>query len=322
VKSTRVGDVADEKRVITILGVTASGKGTLARALARHVGAEIISLDSMKVYRGMDIGTAKPSVKVRGGITHHLIDVVDPCEPFSVARFVELADRAIEETHARGRPAIAVGGTLLYFKCWYAGLFEGPGADPDFRKALRARAASEGLDRLHAELAAVDPAAAQRIHRNDLRRIERALEVHHLTGRSISDLQREWAAGGPRRADWCWTLIGLRRKREEANRRINLRVKRMLAAGLVEEARRIWADPRGVSRQASQAVGYAELYEHFEGGLSLEEAVEQIKIHTRRLAKQQRTWLKTLADVRWLDADGVDDTAELLPRALELVEQA
>ncbi|MCK4341752.1 MAG: tRNA (adenosine(37)-N6)-dimethylallyltransferase MiaA [Phycisphaerae bacterium] len=308
-----------ENRVITILGCTASGKGTLARALAHAINAEIISLDSMKIYRGMNIGTAKPSAEVRAALPHHLIDIADPWEEFSVARFVELADRAGEEIHRRGRPVVAVGGTLLYFKCWYAGLFEGPPAAPEFRADIRRRAESEGLDALHAELAQVDPEAAARIHRNDLRRIERALEVYHLTGRPISELQRQWNSTGPRRADWRWSLIGLRRDREETNRRINQRVKRMLAAGLVEEARRIWDDPRGVGPQAGQAVGYAELFEHFAGRLSLEEAVEQIKIHSRRLAKQQRTWLKSLREIQWLDADGIEDTAELLPRVLEIL---
>lgn len=310
-----------ENRVIVILGVTAAGKGTLARALAAALGGEIVSLDSMKIYRGMDIGTAKPPPEVRAGLPHHLIDVADPWEEFSVARFVELADEAVTQIHARGRPAVAVGGTMLYFKCWYAGLFAGPPADTAFRLRIRERARQEGLDALHAELARVDPEAAGRIHRNDLRRIERALEVHALTGEPISTLQRQWAQPGPRRTDWRWTLLGLRRSREDANRRINLRVKRMLAAGLVDEVRRLWEDPRGLSPQARQAVGYYELIEHFEGRCDLDTACERIKIDTRRLAKQQRTWLKTLTEVRWLDAEALDDPTTLLPQARALVGQ-
>ncbi len=310
---------AVENRVITIVGCTASGKGTLGRALAAALEAEIVSLDSMKVYRGMDIGTAKPDAAARAAIPHHLVDVADPREAFSVARFVELADAAVEEIHARGKPAVAVGGTMLYLKCWYVGLFEGPSGDPAFRAAFRERAAREGLDALHAELARVDPAAAARIHRNDQRRIERALEVYHLTGQPITALQQQWKRSGPRRSDWRWTLVGLRRAREQANRRINRRVKRMVEAGLVEEVRRLWAAPRGVGPQARQAVGYYELFEHFAGRCSLEEAIERIKIDTRRLAKQQRNWLKTLRDVHWLDADAVDDPAELLPQVLALV---
>jgi tRNA dimethylallyltransferase len=306
-------------RIIAILGCTASGKGALARALAQHVGAELVSIDSMKVYRGMDIGTAKPSAGERSALPHHLIDILDPWEPFSAARFVELANRAVTDIHGRGHPVVAVGGTVLYFKCWYEGIFEGPAADPDIRAAIRQQAATEGLDALHAELARIDPEAAARIHRRDLRRIERALEVHQLTGQPISVLQRQWDRSTPRRADWHWLLIGLRRSREETSRRINQRVKRMMEGGLVNEARRIWADPRGVGPQARQAVGYAELFEHFAGRWSLEEALEQIKIHSRRLAKQQRTWLKRLADVQWVDAEGVEDTTVLLPAVLHLL---
>jgi tRNA dimethylallyltransferase len=310
---------AVESRVIVILGCTASGKGTLARTLADTLGAEIVSLDSMKVYRGMDIGTAKPPPEARAAVPHHLIDVADPCEEFSVARFVELADQAVTDIHSRGRPVVAVGGTMLYFKCWHIGLFEGPSADPEFRAEIRQRAKEEGLDILHAVLARIDPAAAERIHRNDLRRIERALEVHHLTGRPISELQQQWDAAGPRHPEWNWSLIGLQRDREDANRRINARVKRMIAAGLVDEARKIWSDPRGVGPQASQAVGYAELFQHFAGQTPLDDAIERIKINTRRLAKQQRTWLKTVRKVGWIEATGVDDTSTLLPEAKRLL---
>ncbi len=308
--------------MIVILGCTASGKAGLGRALAAELGGEVVSLDSMKIYRGMDVGTAKPPADERTRVRHHLIDVADPWESFSVARFVEQADQAVADIHARGRPAIAVGGTMLYFKCWYEGIFEGPPADAEFRKSLRAHSANVGLDVLHAELARVDPEAAERIHRNDYRRIERALEVYHVTGTPISTLQHQWDAGGPRRTDWHWTLIGLTRSREAANRRINARVKRMLDAGLVDEARRIWSDPRGVGPQARQAVGYYELFDHFAGKLTLDEAVERIKIDTRRLAKQQRTWLKRVANVHWLDADELDDPNQLLAEAKRVISTA
>ncbi len=304
-----------ERRVIVILGCTASGKGALARALAARLNGEIVSVDSMKVYRGMDIGTAKPDAAERSVIPHHLIDVADPWEPFSAARFVELADAAVSEIHARGRPVIAVGGTVLYFRCFYEGLFEGPAADPAFRAALRARAERDGLAALHAELARIDPPAAARIHRNDLRRIERALEVYQASGAPISRLQQQWDRA-IRRPDWSWRLLGLRRERAAANRRINERVRRMLRDGLVDEARRLWSDPRGVGAQARQAVGYAELFEHLAGRGTLEEAVERIKINSRRLAKQQRTWLKRLAQVTWFDVSDEEDAAGLLARVL------
>jgi tRNA dimethylallyltransferase len=305
-----------ERRVITILGCTASGKGTLARALARQIGGEILSIDSMKVYRGMDIGTAKPGPAERAAVLHHLIDVADPWESFSAARFVELADRAVAEIHGRQRPVVAVGGTVLYFKCFFEGLFAGPSADPRLRDEIRRRAQTEGLAALHAGLAQVDPQAAARIHRNDLRRIERALEVYQLTGTPISRLQQQWSGGALRRPDWDWKLIGLRYPREVANHRINQRVRRMLDAGLVDEAQRLRSDPHGLSAQAAQAVGYAELLAHLAGQLTLDEAIEQIKIHSRQLAKHQRTWLRRLAAVCWIGAGEEDDLPALLAKAL------
>ena len=308
-----------ENRVIAILGCTASGKGTVARTLAARINAEIISVDSMKVYRGMDIGTAKPTAVQRGDIPHHLIDVADPSESFSAARFVELADRAVAEIHGRGRPIIAVGGTVLYFKCFYEGMFAGPSADPAIRAELRTRAAREGLEALHAELTRIDPTAAERIHRNDLRRIERALEVYQLTGTPISELQRQWDSSKIRRPDLDWQLIGLRREKETASRRINDRVHRMIDAGLVEEAHKIRSNPRGLGDQAARAVGYAELFEHFAGKMALDDAIERIKINSRRLAKQQRTWLKRQTGINWIDIAETDDLNSILNRVNNLL---
>ncbi|MCG3126924.1 MAG: tRNA dimethylallyltransferase [Phycisphaerae bacterium] len=316
---TNCGGMSETKRVIAILGCTASGKGSLARELARRLHTELVSVDSMKVYRRMDIGTAKPALDERRDVPHHLLDVVEPWEPFSAARFVELADAAIDAIHARGRPAIVVGGTVLYFNCLYKGLFAGPSADPVLRARLRQRAEREGLDALHADLATVDPDAARRIHRNDLRRIERALEVHELTGVPISRLQREWNAEGPRRADWNWTLLGLRCPTALASRRINDRVRRMVALGLVQEARRLWSDPRGVSAQAAQAVGYAELFAHFRGEIALEDALEAIKVNSRRLAKHQRSWLKRFDAIRWLETNEGGEAAALVESVLSLL---
>lgn len=308
-----------ENRVIAILGCTASGKGALARTLARRWNAEIVSIDSMKVYRGMDIGTAKPPAAERREIPHHLIDVADVSDSFSAATFVELADRAVSEIHSRRRPALAVGGTVLYFKSFYNGMFEGPSANESIRAALRARAAAEGTERLYAELSKIDPAAAARIHPNDLRRIERAIEVYQLTGRPISEHQQQWDSDAIRRPEWNWRLIGLRHEREQGNHRINERVRRMIADGLVDEARRIWSDPRGVSMQARQAVGYAELFEHFAGQSTLEDAIERIKINSRRLAKQQRTWLRRIPGVTWFELTDADKIEEIATRVEELL---
>ena len=293
-------------KVHFILGCTASGKGSLARELARRVGGQIVSVDSMKVYRRMDIGTAKPTADQRADIPHHCIDIVEPGEGFSAAQFVEHADRAIEAISAVGAPVLCVGGTSLYIKALSEGLFEAPPGDLAVREELRSRAADEGTDVLHAELARVDPDAAGRIHRNDERRIVRALEVHRVTGKAISDLQRQWDSG-QRRYD-C-VFIGLRRDKTDQSGRINARVKRMIDAGLRDEVASLLAEPAGLSRQAAAAVGYAEMILHLEGKMTLDETIERIKINTRRLAKKQRTWHRRFADVEWFDV-ATDETVE------------
>jgi len=284
--------------MILILGVTASGKGRAAFELARELGGEIVSVDSMKVYRRMDIGTAKPSVETRRQIRYHLIDVVEPSESFSVGLFLDRALAAIEDIRGRGKPVVAVGGTALYIKAMLYGLFEGPGSDERIRAQLRDRAAAEGLDALHAELQRIDPEAAGRINRNDARRIIRALEVHRLTGKPISSLQKQFEAGQPMHD---WTIIGLRRERLVESRRINSRVRKMVEQGLVDEVRSLLAEPIPLSQQARSAIGYAEIIEHLEGRMTLEDAVELIKKNTRRLAKGQRTWFKTFRGVHWID---------------------
>lgn len=289
-----------------IIGCTGSGKGALGRELARRIGAEIISLDSMKVYRRMDIGTAKPSREVRGAIPHHLIDVVEPWQEFSVAQFDTLAQEAIADIHRRGRPILVVGGTPMYLKALTEGLFEGPGADPDIRRRLHEQAETMGLDGLYRRLERVDPQAAARIHPNDLRRIVRALEVHELTGSTITALQTQWDRGGAR---FDARLIGLRRERSDQAHRINERVRRMIEAGWVDEVRRLLAEGRPMSLTARKALGYGEIIEHLEGRGSLADAVELIKIRTRRFAKAQRTWFRRFRAAQWIDV-GPESTIE------------
>jgi tRNA dimethylallyltransferase len=296
-------------RLYFIIGCTASGKGSLGRELARRLGGQIVSVDSMKIYRRMDIGTAKPSPAIRAEIPHHCIDIVEPSESFSVAQFVQHADRAVERIAAAGSVALAVGGTSLYIKALSEGLFDGPSTDEQTRQHLRARAAAtEGLAALHAELAGVDPEAAARIHPNDERRIVRALEVYHATGTPITTLQRQWDSGQRR---YEAVFIGLRRDKADQGRRINLRAKMMLDAGLADEVAALLAEPGGLSGQAAQAVGYAEMIDYLKGLCSLDEAFEQIKINTRRLAKKQRTWHRRFAGVTWFDA-APDETPEAL----------
>ena len=258
-------------KLISIIGPTASGKSDLALAVACALHGEILSADSMQVYRHMNIGTAKPTAAERAAVPHHLIDVVSPDEPFTVARFVEAADGVIADAAGRGVPLIVTGGTPLYFKSLFEGLFEGPTADESVRTRLR----QLPNDQLHARLAAVDPQAASRIHLNDTKRLVRALEVHELTGKPISEWQTEWASGRPRyEAVW----FGMMWEREALNRRINARVKAMMAAGWLEETRSLLDQFRQLSPTAAEATGYHELIDHLAGRLPLEDAVEQIKI--------------------------------------------
>lgn len=302
--------------MLLILGVTGSGKGRLAFSLAELIDAEIISVDSMKVYRRMDIGTAKPPKKVRERVKYHLIDVVEPSDSFSVGTFVDLANEAMAQIKHRKRKIIAVGGTSLYIKALLYGLFEWPGADEQVRAKLRARAKDEGLDELYHELLKVDPAAAERISSNDARRIIRALEVHRITGRPISSLQRQFDAESPKHD---WTIIGLRREKTAENSRINQRVKEMMAAGFVEEVKSLLAEEKPLSEQARCAIGYAEIIDYLNGETSLEDATELIKKNTRRLAKSQRTWFKRFKNVRWIDTKAEESDEDNLNRAKKIV---
>ena len=285
-------------RVHFILGATAGGKAAVASQIARRIGGQILSVDSMKIYRRMNIGTGKPTAEVLAEIPHHCIDIVEPSQSFSAAQYVHHADRAVEQISAAGAVVLAVGGTSLYIKALCEGLFEGPPVDPAVRDALKQRAQAEGPAALHAELARIDPQAAARIHPNDQRRIIRAIEVYQAAGRPISELQRQWDSGA-RRYD-C-VFIGLRRTKEDLHRRINQRAKRMIQAGLKDEVAALLAEPGALSDQAARAVGYAEMIDHIQGRITLERALEQIKINTRRLAKKQQTWHRRWLDVHWFD---------------------
>jgi len=308
---------------LLILGVTGSGKGQVAFRLAENLGAEIISIDSMKVYRRMDIGTAKPPKEARQRVKYHLIDVVEPSQSFSVAAFLDLAYDAIEQINSRNKPIIAVGGTALYIKALLYGLFEGPGADEQIRAELRARAKAEGLAQLYRELTKIDPAAAERISPNDAKRIIRALEVYQLTGKSISSFQKQWdvrATSHKRRGTRDdWTIIGLRREKAEENKRINARVKKMIADGLVDEVKSLLAEEKPMSPQARCAIGYAEIIDYLNGRGTLDDAIELIKINSRRFAKNQRTWFKTFRDVNWLNIAQDESDKLIFDRVKEIV---
>lgn len=292
------------RRFPVIVGPTAGGKTDLAVETAlefarRGLGSgEVVSADSMMIYRGLDIGSAKPTEAERRGVPHHLIDIIDPGEGYTVHQWLRDAERAIAAIQARGNTPIVAGGTHFYIKAFLEGLFEGPGADTAIREEL---GAMDPRTR-RAMLEEVDPPAAARIHPNDTRRTIRALEVFRLTGIPLSQHQQQWGTG-PRQD--C-LLVGLEWPVETLNRRINARVKRMVEIGLVEEARRLWSEGR-FGPQSCEALGYKQLIAHFEGRVGLEEAIEEIKIETRRFAKNQRTWLKRLKTVPgslWFDCDG------------------
>ena len=311
--------------MILILGVTASGKGHLAFRLAesRRISGEIISIDSMKVYRRMDIGTAKPPKEARQRVSYHLIDIVEPSESFSVGAFLDLAYDAIKQIKSRNKPIIAVGGTALYIKTLLYGLFEGPGTDEQIRAELQARAEAEGLTQLYRELTLTDPKACERISPNDAKRIIRALEVYQLTGKPISSFQKQWngrqTTENRRQKDYEWKIIGLRREKAQESRRINARIKKMIAAGLVDEVKSLLAEDRPLSPQARCAIGYAEIIDYLNGRQTFEEAVELIKKNTRRLAKNQRTWFKTFKNVHWLDIEPDESAEKILDRTKKLL---
>lgn len=294
----------------------------------RRIGAEIISMDSMALYRGMDIGTAKPTAEERAAAPHHLIDVVDPHEEFSLAQYLDAAQACVEEIKARGREVLFVGGTPLYLKGLLRGIFEGPPADWDLRHKLEEEARTQGPGHLHRRLAEVDPRAAERLHPNDARRLVRALEVFLTTGQPISSLQEQFEKGLP--AESCRVFV-LDWPREELHQRIDRRVDQMFAEGLVEEVRRLLetsashvasADEglasRELSRTASQALGYREVLEHLAGHYDLAATVQRVKTHTRQFAKRQGTWFRSLSECRFVPVSAAQDPAEIAARIVAL----
>lgn len=305
-----------DKQRLLILGVTASGKAKLAFELAKKIDAEIISVDSMKVYRLMDIGTAKPSKEQQNQINYHLIDVVEPSESFSVDVFLQLMQNAIEKIEAKGKPIVAVGGSAMYIKAMLFGLFDGPGTNEQIRAQLKEQITQTSLGELYKQLTIVDPQAAERIHANDEKRIIRALEVYQLTGKPISNFQQQFDKPQPNDK---WKLIGLVREKTDASSRINARVKKMFDLGLVDEVKNLLAEEKPLSKQAASAIGYAETIEHLKGNETLEKTIEQIKINTRKFAKAQRTWFKTFKNVNWLEVQKDDKVEDILPKAMGLI---
>jgi tRNA dimethylallyltransferase len=300
--------VVAEFDALLIAGPTASGKSGLALRLAELMPAELISVDSAQVYRGFDIGSAKPSRSLRDRIPHHLIDIRNPEDIYSAGEFVTDALQAIETIRARGRLPILVGGTMLYFNALIRGIARLPTADPDIRRAIDADAAVRGWPAVHTELLAVDPVAAAKIHPNDAQRIQRALEVYRATGRPISEWQRETSA----RHTWRFSRLALvPTDRAWLHERIEQRFRQMMQEGFLEEVRALRARSSLAPEAPSlRAVGYRQLWAHLVGEIDLPTAVARAVVATRQLAKRQLTWIH--ADPDW---EGLDPQREDLIEA-------
>jgi tRNA dimethylallyltransferase len=292
-----------------LTGATCSGKTKIAVELARRLNAEIISLDSMTVYRGMDIGTAKPSAKIREAIPHHLIDIREVNQDFSVSQFCDLSFDAIREIRCRGREVLFVGGTPLYLKCMLRGLFSGPAADWELRRQIEQDLEKLDLAELRSRLTLVDPLTAHKLHPNDKRRMIRALEVFRRTGVPISHRQTQFEESTPNSE--CRVFV-LGRSRSELHERINERVDRMFAEGFIEEVQALKDRFGALGHSASQAVGYAEIFSLLSGEMNLETAKERVKIRTRQFARRQETWFRGLSESRWVPISGEPEIEALV----------
>jgi tRNA dimethylallyltransferase len=284
-------------QTLCLAGATATGKSEIALALAERLGGEIISVDSMQVWRGLDIGTAKPDPAERRSVPHHLIDVAALDETFDAARFARLAHEAAREIRARGKVPILCGGTGLYFKAFLEGLGDAPPADA----ALRAELEATPLTDLLRELEERDPAAFAEIDRQNPRRVIRAVEVIRLTGKPFSAQRAEWSVSLGTPNSQPSTFFGIVRKPEDLHARINARVDLMFKRGLVEETRELLKHGLAGNRTAMQAIGYRQVVEHLRGERSLAETIELVKIRTRQFAKRQMTWFRRQARVEWVD---------------------
>lgn len=287
----------EEKRIVVLSGPTASGKTATALALARLFPFEIVSADAMQVFRGMDIGTAKPSPQERAAVPHHLIDVADPDEHFSAGRFVAEAEKVVADIRARGRFPLLVGGSGMYLRAFLCGLDPLP-SEPTVRAELALRLEAEGGGQLHAELRRIDPASAERIHPRDKVRIVRALEIALLTGERPSARRLSWAGRRYR-----VLFLAIRLPREELYRRIDARVDRMFAEGFLAEVERLLSAGYSRRLKSMSSLGYRHAVAHLLDGVPLEAAAAAMKRDTRRYAKRQITWLSREPGVKWLDAD-------------------
>jgi tRNA dimethylallyltransferase len=300
------GHAGDPIPVILLMGPTASGKTDLALTLAEHLPWDIVSVDSAMVYRGMDIGTAKPSRETLARIPHRLVDIVEPSEPYSAARFCEDALREIRRSADRGRVPLLVGGTMLYFRALTDGLSRLPPADAPLREELSAEARRIGWEAMHARLMLIDPEAARRIHPNDPQRIQRALEVHRITGRRLSELQAGAGDGRAPEGLRFLRMVVAPGARAELRERIGQRFKAMLEQGFVEEVEALRArGDLGLDLPSMRSVGYRQIWRYLDGEIGREQMIEQAITATRQLAKRQMTWLRSETQAHWLDRESV-----------------
>ena len=304
----------ERQPIVVIVGPTAAGKSDLGVHVARELGGEIISADSMQVYRGFDIGTGKLPMAERDGVAHHLIDICDGHERFSAARFVELADEAIAAIQHRGGVAVVVGGTGLYVRALLRGLFEAPLADPVLRAELEAVRANEGVAVLYERLVAVDPVSAQRVHPNDFVRICRAIEVYQQTGRPVSAWRDEHGFGEAR---YSAVTVGLRLAPERLRERIESRVDHMIAGGWLEEVQQL-IDAGYRQAHPMGALGYRQLAASIEGQWPMEEAIRLTKRDTWRFARRQRNWFSHDEPVTWVTAGEAFSVAQVAAQLREL----
>ena len=307
--------IAQEKKTVVIAGPTAAGKTSLGVALALALNGEIINADSMQVYRGMDIGTAKPTGEEKKGIPHHLMDVVDPDEEFNAAIFRNTALPITREIISKKKICLVVGGTGLYIQSLLKGIFECPPVDPDFRESLRKECDDRGPQRLHQRLMRLNPKTAVTIHPNDRARIIRALEIIHLTGKSPLDLKREQSQTNPP----LRTLkLYLKVDREMLYRRIDKRTEDMIKAGLIDETENLLKQGYSPDLKPMKAIGYRHIIDYLEEKCSLSDTLGKIRRDTRRYAKRQMTWFKADQDAAWIDPSDFDIALEKIKRFLNL----